>query len=89
MEVWTLECGDETAGGVLGIYSSKAQAITAAEQLCPPGLACRWDWNLEETQGLLCTPDDSLVLIVEPVMVDAPPDEGWRLFFANFYAEET
>ena len=88
MEVWTLECGDDTAVGVIGLYSTKAQAITTAEQLCPPHLAWRWDWNLGETQGLLCTPDDTLLVIVGPMVVDAPPDEGWRLFYADLSAEE-
>ena len=83
MEVWTLECGDETAGGVLGVYSTKAQAVSTAEQLCSPSVTYRWDWNLDETQGLFHTHDDTLLLIVESVVVDAPPDEGWRLFYAE------
>ena len=85
MEVWTLECADETAGGVLGIYSTKAQAMTAAEQLCHPSANYHWDWNQGETQGLLCTQDDTPLLIVEPVVIDAPPDEGWRLFYYAFF----
>ena len=89
MEVWVLECGDQTAAGVLGVYSAKAQAITAAECVCPPSPTHRWDWHILGTQGYLYTHEDTLLLMVEQMVVDTPPAEGWRLFYTDLSTKET